>query len=122
MKLVKFITQPYLFTAFKFIFILKHIFCLRKKASTTIFSDGLLTSLFSANKWYYVVFLSYFLHPAVSHIFHSPGFFKVQVFQSPGFSGSRFFRVQVFKGSGFLGSRSFRIWVQGPDPGPGSRF
>ena len=52
--------------------------------------------------------LFFFLHPAVSRVFHSPGFsesrfFRVQVFLSPGFSGSRFFRVQVFQ-----------------DPGPGS--
>ena len=42
-------------------------------------------------------------------------FFKVQIFQGPGFSGSRFFRVQLFRvrvqGPGF-GSR-----VQGPGPG-----
>ena len=39
--------------------------------------------------------LFFFLHPAVSRVFHSPGFsesriFRVQVFLSPGFSGSRF--------------------------------
>ena len=39
-----------------------------------------------------------------------------QVFQDPGFPGSRFFRVQVFQVSGFSGSGSR---VQGP--GPGSR-
>ena len=38
--------------------------------------------------------------------------FRVQVFQSPGFSGSRFFRVQVFQGSGFSGHRVFRVRVQ----------
>ena len=36
-----------------------------------------------------------FLHPAVS-----------QVFQGPGFLGSRFFMVQVFQGLGFSGSGS----------------
>ena len=36
-------------------------------------------------------------------------FFKVEVFQGPGFSGSRFFRVQVFQGPSFQ------------SPGPGSR-
>ena len=35
-------------------------------------------------------------------------FFKVQIFQGPGFSGSRFFRVQLF-----------RVRVQGPVQGPG---
>ena len=43
--------------------------------------------------------------------------FRVQVFQSPCFSGSRFFRVHVFQGPGFSGSRFFRIRVQGPGPG-----
>ena len=46
----------------------------------------------------------------------------------PGFSRPRFYRVQVFQGSGFSGSRSMvqglgpesRVWVQGP--GSGSRF
>ena len=51
-KLIKFITQSYLFINSEFIFILKQIFCLPK---------------------------------------------KVEVFQGPGFSGSRFFRVQVFR-------------------------
>ena len=58
-----------------------------------------------------------FLYPAVSHVFHSPGFsesrfFRVHVFQVPGFSGSRFFWVQVFLVPGFSGSRFFRVWVQ----------
>ena len=35
-----------------------------------------------------------FLH---KNAFQGPGFFRVQVFQGPGFSGSRFFRVQVFQ-------------------------
>ena len=50
-----------------------------------------------------------------------------QVFQGPGFSGSRFFRVQVFQGRGFSRSAS-RVRVQSPGPGfrvqgpgPGSR-
>ena len=40
-----------------------------------------------------------------SYIFFNPIFI-------PGFSLSRFFRVQVFQGTGFSGSR-----VQGPGPG-----
>ena len=57
----------------------------------------------------------FFLHPAISRAFHSPGFseprfFRVQVFQGPGFSQSRFFRLQVFLSPGFSGSRFF--WVQ----------
>ena len=36
-----------------------------------------------------------FLHPAFSHVFHSPGFLRVQVFQGPGFSVSRFFWFRV---------------------------
>ena len=97
---LKFITQSRLFIAFEFIFILRHIFCLPKKASTTIFSDGLLTSLFSANKVYYVVFLSFFC------IQLFPTFLTVQVFL-----GSRFSRVQVFQGPGpgFRSSLTFTI-------------
>ena len=56
-----------------------------------------------------------------SDIFFNPIFI-------PGFSGSRFFRVQVFQGPGFSGFESrvwvqgsgFRVRVQGPGPGPGS--
>ena len=110
MKLVKFITQSYLFTAFEFIFILRHIFCLPKKASTTIFSDGWLTSLFSANKLYYVVFLSFFC----IQLFATS--FIVQVF-----SGSGFFRVQVFQCPGFSGSGS-RVWVQVLEVAPSDRY
>ena len=47
----------------------------------------------------------------------SPAFLIVQVFQSPGFSGSSFSRVQVFLSPSFSGSRVF----QGPGPGSGSR-
>ena len=44
--------------------------------------------------------------------FYSTGFsfFRVLVFQSPCFSGSRFFWVQAFLGRGFSGSGS-RVWV-----------
>ena len=52
-----------------------------------------------------------FLCTAVSHVLH------VQVFQSPGFSGSSFFKVQVFQVPGFLGSRFFWVRVQGVGPG-----
>ena len=42
-------------------------------------------------------------------------FFRVQVFQNPGFSGFRFFRVHVFQGLGFSESRFFRVRIfQGP--------
>ena len=62
------------------------------------------------------------LHPAVSRVFHSPGFsesrfFRVQVFLSPSFSVSRFFRIQFFLGPGFSGSRFFRVRVEGLGPG-----
>ena len=50
-------------------------------------------------------------NPLKSDIFFNPIFI-------PGFSGSRFFRVQVFQRPGFLGSGS-RVQVQGPGPGPG---
>ena len=53
-------------------------------------------------------------------------FFKVEVFQGPGFSGSRFFKVQVLQGPGFSRSKFFRVQVfQGSgfqSPGPGSRI
>ena len=39
-------------------------------------------------------------------------FFRVHVFQGPGFSGFSLFRVQVFQGLGFLGSRFFSVRVQ----------
>ena len=42
------------------------------------------------------------------------GMHKVQVFQSPGFSGSSLFRVQVFQDPGYSGSRFFRVRAQGP--------
>ena len=59
----------------------------------------------------------FFLHPAISRAFHSPGFseprfFRVQVFQGPGFSGSRFFRVQVFQGPDPGSGSGSRVWVQ----------
>ena len=44
-------------------------------------------------------------------------FFRIHVFQSPGFSWSKFFRVQVIQGPGFSRCRTrssfFRDWVQG---------
>ena len=39
-------------------------------------------------------------------------FFRVYVFQGPGFSEPRFFRIQLIQGPGFLGSRFFRTQVQ----------
>ena len=44
-------------------------------------------------------------------------FFRVYVFQDPGFSESRFFRVQLIQGPDFSGSRFFRVQVQGLGPG-----
>ena len=42
-------------------------------------------------------------------------FFRIQVLESPGFSGSRFYWVQVFQDLDFSGSRFFRVQVfQGP--------
>ena len=72
--------------------------------------------------------LIFFLHPAVSRVFHSPGFSKsrflrVQVFLSPGFSESRFFRVHVLQGPGFSGCTFFWVQVfQGPVQGLGPGF
>ena len=69
----------------------------------------------------------FFWHPAVSCVFHSPGFsesrfFRVQVFQDPGFSGSRFFWVQVFQCPWFSGSRFFRVQVFLSPGFSGARF
>ena len=94
-QLIKFITQSYVFIAFEFIFI--HIYCLSKKPQKA--PDGLLQvssqQIFSVNKLYYVVFQSFYC----IQLFHI--FLDVQVFQDPGFSGSRFFWA----------------WVQGLSPG-----
>ena len=50
-------------------------------------------------------------------------FFRVQVFQSPGFSGSSLFRIQVFQGPGYSWPRFFRVQVfQGPSSGSRSRL
>ena len=49
----------------------------------------------------------------IKHNSLKSGIFFNRIF-IPGFSGSRFFRVQVFQGPGFSGSRSR---VQGPGPG-----
>ena len=69
-------------------------------------TDGLLTSLCSVNKLYYVVFLSFFC----IHLF--PTFFTVQVFQVPGFLGSKFFQVRFqVLGPGFRSS-PFPIFSQ----------
>ena len=39
-------------------------------------------------------------------------FFRVQLIQVPGFSGSRLFNVQVFQGPDFLGFRFLRVRIQ----------
>ena len=64
------------------------------------------------------------LFPAllIVQVFQSPGFsgsrfFSVQVFVSPDFSGSRFFSAQVLVSPDFSGSRFFRVQVQGLGPG-----
>ena len=97
-----------LFIAFNS-FLFLNTFSVFLKASITIFSDGLLTSRFSANKLYYVVSLSFF------YIQLFLTFFIVQIF-----SGYRFLRVQVFQSPCFLRSRFFRVrffWVQSLGPG-----
>ena len=104
MKLVKFVAQSYLLLLNSFLF--EGTFSVFLKKSQQLFFQMTRKSLFSANKLYYVVFLSFF------YIQLFPTFSIVQVF-----SGSRFFRVQVFQGPGFLGSRFFRVRVQGFGPG-----
>ena len=62
------------------------------------------------------------------HVFQGPGFFVfsflgVQIFQRPVFLGSRFFRVQIFQGPCFSGTRFFWVYVfQSPSPASGSRI
>ena len=53
-----------------------------------------------------------FFNPIFIQCFLGFMLFKVQVFQSPDFSGSRFFRVQVFQGPGLSGFRFFRDQAQ----------
>ena len=63
-----------------------------------------------------IFLIPYLFHVFQDSYFSGSRFFRVQVFQIPGFSGSRFsesrfFRVLVFQGPGFLGS-GFRVRVQ----------
>ena len=59
-----------------------------------------------------------FFNPIFISCFSECVFFRVQVFQSPGFSGSSLFRAQYFQGPAYSGSRFFRIQVfLGPSPG-----
>ena len=59
-----------------------------------------------------------FFNPIFISCFSECVFFRVQVFQSTGFSGSSLFRAQYFQGPAYSGSRFFRIQVfLGPSPG-----
>ena len=85
------------------LFLLLSAFSVFLKKLSNYFSGVMLASLFSVNKCGFPIF---FMHPAVSHVFHGPGF-----------TGSRFFRVQVFQApiflvSRILGSRILWVWVQ----------
>ena len=73
-------------------FLLLSAFAVFLKSLNNYFFRWLVTSLFSVNKLYYVVFLSFFC------IKLFPTFFMIQAFQGPGFlvSGSRVW-VQVLK-------------------------
>ena len=110
-KLINLVMQSYLFITSELIFILKQIFCLPKKSLDNYFFRWFTYKSFLADfQCYQVVIcglLINFPYPAVSH-----------VFQGPAFSVSRFFRVQVFQSPGFSGCGSR---VQGPGPGSGSR-
>ena len=112
-KLIKFITQSYLFIISEFIFILK---CLPNNYFFRWFAYKSLLSRFSVLISYNMCSCNHFSISSRFQCFSRSRFFRVQVFQGPGFSGSRFFRVQVFQGPGFQ-SPSF----QGPDSGSGSR-
>ena len=104
-KLIKFITQSYLFIASEFIFILKQIFCLPKKLDNYFFRWFVYKSLLSR----FPVLISY--NMGSSNHFSIPSCL-------PCFSGSRFFRVQVFQSPG----PGFGVTVQGPSPGFGPRL
>ena len=116
-KLIKFITQSYLFITSEFIFISISLKCLddyfvRWFAYKSLFSR--FSVLISYNMWS----SNHFPISSCFRCFSGSRFFRVNVFQGPGFSGSRFFMVQVFQGPG-PGSES-RVRIQGP--GSGSRF
>ena len=92
-KLIKFITQSYLFIISEFIFILK---CLPNNYFFRWFAYKSLLSRFS-------VLISYNMWPS-NHFFISSCF--------PCFSGSRFFRVQVFQGPSPRSGSRVRVRVQ----------
>ena len=115
MKLANlFITESYLFIVFEFIFIFTLIFCLPKKPQYLFFQMTCLqvsSVLINCTIWSFYLFSASSCFPRFSW----SRFFRVQAFQSPGFSesgfsGSRFFSVQVFLGP-CPGSGS-RVWVQ----------
>ena len=73
-------------------FLLLSTFSVFLECLNSYFPNYLLTSLFSVNKLYYVVFQSFFC------IQLFPTFFRAQDFQGPGFSGYGFrVRVQVLE-------------------------
>ena len=106
-KLIKFITQSYLFITSEFIFISISLKCLddyfvRWFAYKSLFSR--FSVLISYNMWS----SNHFSISSRFPCFSRSSFIRVQVYQGPGFSRSRFFRVQVL-----------RVRVQ--SLGPGSR-
>ena len=101
-------------------FVLQHIFCLCKKPQYLFFEMACLqvsSVLINCTLWSSYLFFCIQLFPTFSMVpsFSESMFFMVQVFQGPGFSGSRFFRIHMFRVQVFLGPgpgpRS-RIWVQ----------
>ena len=92
----------YLWLLNSFLLLVLSRFSVFLKSLITIFSDGLLTSLFLQN--FSVVFQSFFFIQLFP------------VFHEPGFSGITFFRVKVFQGLAFSGYGS-RVQVQGLSPG-----
>ena len=63
-----------------------------------------------------------FFNPIFISCFSECVFFRVQVFQSPGFSGSSLFRAQYFQGPGYSGHSIFRVQVIQSPGFSGSRF
>ena len=127
-KIIKFITQSYLFTLLNSFLFLSRFSVTLKSLDNYFFRRFAYKSFLSR----FSVLISYNMcssnHFSISSrfpCFSRSSFFRVEVFQSPGFLGSRFFKVQVFR------VQVFRIqvlgpgpWsrVQGPGPGSGSRL
>ena len=73
LKLIKFITQSYLSLSNLFPFLSTFSVFLNGYFLTWFACKVYSEQIFSVNKLYYVILQSFFLYPAVSHIFNGPG-------------------------------------------------